>query len=94
MIVAEAMAIGTPIVSFDCPSGPFEMLDGGECGYLVADQDVNAMVETLAKVVKDTEGAKQKANKALSKVQQFDVARIVESYQQLIAEVVAEKSYN
>lgn len=88
MIVAETMAIGTPIVSFDCPSGPLEMLDGGKCGYLVADQDVDAMVETLMHVLKNTDEAKQKATLALLKVKQFDVKKIVDQYQHLIAEVV------
>lgn len=28
----EALAGGTPVVSTDCPSGPFEMLDNGRYG--------------------------------------------------------------
>ncbi|MBW4540947.1 MAG: glycosyltransferase [Myxacorys chilensis ATA2-1-KO14] len=51
-VVAEAMAVGTPIVATDCPSGPAEILENGEYGKLVsiADPDsmATAILETLA----------------------------------------------
>jgi glycosyltransferase involved in cell wall biosynthesis len=52
MTLIEAMALGTQVVSTDCPSGPAEVLCGGKYGTLVPVGDVNAlakaMVETLA----------------------------------------------
>ncbi|RKH02482.1 glycosyltransferase, partial [Corallococcus sp. CA053C] len=35
MVLLEALALGCPIVSTDCPSGPAEALDGGRAGVLV-----------------------------------------------------------
>jgi len=47
----EALAVGTPVVSADCPSGPREILQDGRYGRLVpvgdADALARAMVETL-----------------------------------------------
>lgn len=34
-VLTEAIALGTPVVSTDCPSGPSELLDGGRYGPLV-----------------------------------------------------------
>jgi glycosyltransferase involved in cell wall biosynthesis len=92
MIVAEAMAVGTPIVSFDCPSGPFEMLDGGECGFLVEDQNIDALALTLLDVLNNPREATHKAEKAMAKVEQYSVTRIANMYQDLIGEVVLKKS--
>jgi glycosyltransferase involved in cell wall biosynthesis len=91
MVVGEAMAIGTPIVAFDCPSGPRELLDGGRCGFLVPDNDVEAMAQTLAYVIDHPEEAAAKVEHALERVQLFDVDRVTRKYEDLIETEVERK---
>jgi glycosyltransferase involved in cell wall biosynthesis len=43
----EAIALGVPSVSTDCPSGPAEILQGGKYGRLVAVGDVGAMAHAM-----------------------------------------------
>ena len=43
MVLLEAMSQGCACISFDCNSGPADLLARGECGLLVPDQDANAM---------------------------------------------------
>jgi glycosyltransferase involved in cell wall biosynthesis len=47
----EAMALGVPSVSTDCPSGPAEILAGGKYGELVAVGDVRAMAKAIKKTL-------------------------------------------
>lgn len=45
--LTEALALGVPCVSTDCPSGPAELLDGGRFGPLVAVGDDAAMAGAM-----------------------------------------------
>ena len=45
--LTEALALGTPVVSTDCPSGPRELLSGGDIAPLVPMGDVAALSEAI-----------------------------------------------
>ena len=46
-VLIEALACGCPVVSTDCPSGPWEILDKGKYGRLVPCRDPAAMAEAI-----------------------------------------------
>jgi glycosyltransferase involved in cell wall biosynthesis len=46
-ILTEAMALGTPVVATDCPSGPAELLHGGRVAPLVAMDDADGMATAI-----------------------------------------------
>jgi glycosyltransferase involved in cell wall biosynthesis len=50
-VIIEALAVGTPVVATDCPSGPREILQDGRIGHLVPVGDdaalAAAMLQTL-----------------------------------------------
>jgi glycosyltransferase involved in cell wall biosynthesis len=52
-VLIEAMALGTPVVATDCPSGPRELLDEGRLGPLVPVGDWQALAAALAATLAD-----------------------------------------
>ncbi len=51
VVLIEALALGTPVVACDCPSGPAELLDGGRLGALVPVGDEAALAAALARTL-------------------------------------------
>jgi len=46
-VLIEAMALGTPVLASDCPTGPRELLDNGRLGQLVKVNDVPDLAQAL-----------------------------------------------
>jgi len=53
IVLVEAMAVGTPVVSTDCPHGPNEILSNGEYGELVDVGDVMEMRNAIDRILTD-----------------------------------------
>ena len=47
LVLVESLALGTPVVSTDCPSGPAEILQQGRFGQLVPVGDAGAMARAM-----------------------------------------------
>jgi glycosyltransferase involved in cell wall biosynthesis len=55
LILLEAMSKGMAVVSFDCPTGPGEIIDDRRNGILVPEQDVDGFAAGLRALIEDEE---------------------------------------
>lgn len=79
-VIVEAMACGLKIVSTDCPSGPAEILDDGEFGVLVKNNNVTG----LAKGILEAISTKNDLNKGLNRAKHFSAESARQKYERLI----------
>ena len=83
MVLIEAMACGLPVVSFDCPCGPKDIVRHREDGILVPSGDVNALAEGLGQMMSDESLRQQMATAAVKNVRRFQLGEIAEKWKQL-----------
>ena len=83
MVLIEAMSCGLPVVSFDCPCGPKDIINNNVDGILVDSGNVEKFAESIIMLIQHPEKRKEMAIKALENVQRFRVDRIAEKWKSL-----------
>ncbi len=81
-VLIEAMACGCPVVSTDCPSGPFEILDEGRVGKLVPVGNPEKMAAAIAETLDSPPAAKVMIERARF----FSFENSVAGYEAVLAE--------
>ncbi|MRX72998.1 glycosyltransferase [Bacillus lacus] len=91
-VVIEAMAMGVPVISTNCPTGgPAELIDDGVNGLLVPVGDLDAMIEAMCKVAGSSILAKKLGRNALKIRERLDATVIAEEWLKFIKFVVFNK---
>ena len=79
----ESLVVGTPVISFDCPSGPSELIIDGENGLLVENQNFEALIGAMNKMHTDQALFKHCKADAISSVEKFSARNVISKWRQL-----------
>ena len=83
MVLIEAMACGLPVVSFDCPCGPKDIIQDHVDGLLVENGNIDKLAETIIWMIQHPEQRKAMAAKAIDNVQRFKIDQIAEQWKSI-----------
>lgn len=83
MVLLEAQSYGLPIVSFDCKTGPSEILTT-QCGILVESENIDKLAEALEKLMVDETLREKLSIGAIKNVERFDLEKITSQWVELI----------
>ncbi len=91
MVLLEAMSFGVPCISFDCPSGPRDIIKDGKNGFLIPCYDVDKFKKTIVKYIQLSDLDRQRFGQgATDTIQQWSNEHIIEQWTNLLAMIMEE----
>lgn len=83
MVILESMSCGVPVVAFDCPHGPRNIIRDGEDGLLVEYLNPQALADGICRLIEDVPLRKQLGAQARQNVQRFSQATVMQQWMDL-----------
>lgn len=77
MILLEALTTGLPIVSYDCPKGPSEIVTIGANGYLAEVGDTATLAQGICSVINNEELRSRFGAESKKRSENFTMERIM-----------------
>lgn len=89
LVLAEAMSCGLPVVAFNCPYGPADIINNGVDGFLVEDRNIDGFAESVCQLI-ENEPLRQKMGKiAVSSAQRYCPEIIMPKWKQLFEQLIS-----
>ncbi len=83
LVLPESMSCGLPVVAFDCPYGPAEIITDGIDGFLIKNRDIHAFAEKVCQLIMDKELRCHFGLKGIASSQRFRADRLMTKWNQL-----------
>jgi glycosyltransferase involved in cell wall biosynthesis len=92
MTIIEAFACGVPVVSFDSPQGPGEIITHGRDGLLVPPRDIDALADGLCALIGDPARRHAMGVAAHQAALRYDISTIGPQWENLFTELLATRT--
>ncbi len=88
MTMLEAQAFGIPIISFDYNTGPKDIINHAENGFLIENNNVDMLCEYITSLLCDEEKIKEFSYNAFESSKRFESSIIISQWLKLIEELI------
>jgi glycosyltransferase involved in cell wall biosynthesis len=89
MVLLEAMSTGLPLVSYDCPRGPADLVRDGVNGRLVPDGEQQALTDALLQVIDDEPLRRSMGKRAWLDAHAYELPVITQRWNDVFEQVLA-----
>lgn len=93
-VIVEAMAVGLPVVSFDCPSGPGDIIRHEVDGLLAPPLNIAALAAAMERLMDDDSLRARLSSRATEVLERFSLARTLKLWDAVIDETLISSDRN
>jgi len=86
MVILEAQKNSLPVISFDCPYGPNELIENEINGFLIKPNDVEEMAHKIIEMIKNPNLRKNMSDKSMVLSGKTDKHNIVSRWESLLSD--------
>ena len=83
LVLPEAMSCGLPVVSFDCPYGPADIITDGVDGFLIKNRDIGEFADRVCQLIEDKELRVRMGQAAIKSSQRYRADVIMPKWKEL-----------
>lgn len=94
MVLLEAQMHGLPCISYDCSTGPSDIIDDGVNGFLIAENDMNSFVNKTNLLIENASLRKQMSKNAKMKSKYFLPSNIAQLWENYFNEIINNENNN
>lgn len=88
MVLLEAMSQGMACIAYDCVTGPSEMIQDGQNGLLIENQNMEEMQRGLLKLINEQEYRKELAFNAIKSLDKYSMDNVYGLWERLFSKVL------
>ena len=83
LVLVEAMSCGLPVVAFNCPYGPADIINDGSDGFLVEDRNEKAYADRVCQLMEDETLRQRMGKAAILSAQRYNSESIMPQWDRL-----------
>ena len=87
LVLPEAMSCGLPVVAFDCPYGPMDIISDGIDGFLIKDRSIEEFANKICMLMESEDLRRKLGNAGVLSSQRYQASRIMPLWKNLFEQL-------
>ena len=89
LVLVEAMSCGLPVVAFNCPYGPSDIINDGIDGFLVENRNIEAFADRVCQLMENDDLRQRMGKSAILSAQRYKAGAIMPQWKSLFTNLVS-----
>jgi glycosyltransferase involved in cell wall biosynthesis len=94
LVLLEAFAAGVPAISYDCQTGPAEIITHGVDGFIVGPGDTDGLAARIIQLIEDPQLRHRLGAGALAASERYDLDKVMGQWTRLYTDLMRERAAN